>query len=125
MTTATRTPKGSAATGLITTVALSAIVSGLAGVGLHKGFGVPVPFMAGFTLIMAFAFLLRLAVLIVSRGWQEAAIAAAPQVAAGVVVGSFFAETTLKEALGAEALKDFEKHLAEAFPAEDTKGGYL
>lgn len=143
MTTATETLKGGAkknpaekgksapspatggAAGMLITFSLSAIVSGLAGVALNRGFGVSVPFMAGFVLVLAFAFFLRLATLVVASGWQEAAVSAAPRVAAGVVIGSFIAETSLKEAMGAEALKGFEKHLAEAFPAAKDDGGYL
>lgn len=142
MTTATETLKGGAkkdpaekgksapspatggATGMLITFSLSAIVSGLAGVALNRGFGVSVPFVAGFVLVLAFAFFLRMAVLIVATGWQEVAVSAAPRVAAGVVAGSFAAEMALKEHLGAEALKDFEKHVHEAFPAKDD-GGYL
>jgi len=139
MTTANETPKAAkrdlekgqrasqaeaGASGLLVTLALSAITSGLAGVALHRGFGVSVPFAAGFVLILAFAFFLRMVVLIVASGWQQVAVSSAPKLAAAVAIGTFVAETTLKEYLGAAQAADFEKHFAEAFPVKN-EGGYL
>lgn len=119
-----KVPAGSgAADGMLVTLALSAITSGLAGVALNKGFGVSVPFAAGFFLIVASAFFLCLATLVVATSWQSAAVAAAPKLAAGIVAGTFAAETAIKEHLGTEALKDFDRHAAEAFGKDN--GGYM
>lgn len=121
---AKKRPASGAVTGILVTLAVSAITSALAGVALGRGFGLSVPFMAGFLLVLAVAFFLRMVVLVAASAWQEVAVATAPKLAAAVMIGTFVAETTLKDHQGAALAADYEKHFAEAFRSKD-EGGYL
>lgn len=138
MTTATETVKtakqpgkgpdkasSAASSGAISLAALilCAIVSWLAGLALHRGFGMSVPFLAGFFLLVAFAFFLRLVVLIVASGWFEAASGYATEVAMKTVIGAFIAETELRKAQDAGVLQHMSKRI-EDMSAKDG-GGYL
>jgi hypothetical protein len=70
-------------------IALCAIVSGLAGVALHRGFGLSVPFVAGFFLVLAFAFFVRLVTLSIAGAWFNVAVEATPRLVLAEAVAEF------------------------------------
>lgn len=77
----------------------SAIASGLAGLALHRGFGLSLPFMAGWLLLIAVLFFLRQVALTVAGAWYEMATAKAGEIAARSVIGATVAAVEL-EAMG-------------------------
>lgn len=89
----------------------SAIASGLSGLALHRGFGVSVPFMAGWFLILGFLFFLRMAVLTAAGAWFNVAIQAAPKLAEASVAGAAIAEQEVEDLLNAMALLDMDSKL--------------
>jgi hypothetical protein len=91
---------GGLLTGFIATLASSALVSGLAGLALNRGFGVSIPFLAGFFLIVAFLFFVRLVALVAAGAWHNVAIEAASRLAAGTVVGMAAAQAVLESQNG-------------------------
>jgi len=90
---ASKTPDGKSGSagivgGFVSMLAGSAIASGLAGVALNKGFGIPVPFLAGFFLIIGFLFFLRLAANTVAYAWFAKQAESAAAIAAANYLGS-------------------------------------
>jgi hypothetical protein len=61
------------ATGFATVLIGSATASWLGGMALHKGFGVSVPFLAGFFLIIAFLFFVRPVAYQIAGPWFDLA----------------------------------------------------
>jgi hypothetical protein len=90
------------AVGIAISLAGSAIVSWLAGVGLHHGFGVSVPFMAGFTVMVAFLFFVRVTVLVAASGWFGVRMTAEPKITASQVVATYAAQ----HAMGHPSMRD-------------------
>jgi hypothetical protein len=102
-------PGSSFATAIGATLALCAIVSGLAGVALHRGFGLSVPFLAGFFLVLGFAFFVRLIALTVAGAWFNVATDAAPRLILAEAVAEFEAGK-VTDAMG---FLDMDKKLRE------------
>src|SRR5579859_6443443 len=65
-----------------------ALLSWLAGVGLHRGFGVSVPFIAGWVLVTAFLLLVFTVASHASAAHHKEAVRAAPHIAAADVIGA-------------------------------------
>jgi len=86
-----------------------ALVSWLAGVGLHHGFGVSVPFIAGWVLVTAFMLLVSSVASHASAAHHKQALKAAPWIAAADLAG----ETGAQAALDAQGFLDIDKKLRE------------
>lgn len=93
-------------TSFIVTLGIAALVSWLAGVALHQGFGVPVPFMAAWLLIVAFLFLAKTTTRVVALGWYGALLELTPQLAASETAAAVVAEHETERFLDSAAFLD-------------------
>lgn len=84
-----------------------ALLSWLAGVGLNRGFGVHVPFIAGWVLGAAFLALVFSVASHASAAHHQQAVKAAPHIAAGTMTGM----TAAQAVLDAQGFLDIDKKL--------------
>jgi hypothetical protein len=105
----TAAPSNGILLGLASIVCGSAIISWLAGVGLHRGFGISVPFVAGLVLLLTFMFFLRLSFLVIGGAWFTAEIQATPQ----LTVQAAIAEEAAQQVIAAQGFLAVDQKLQE------------
>ncbi len=84
--------------GFIVTLGVTALVSWVAGVALHQGFGVSVPFMAAWLLLLAFQFLAKTTVQVIAQGWFGVAVEHESRLAGEYALGQAAADELLSSA---------------------------
>lgn len=72
-----------------------ALLSWLGGIGLNKGFGVHVPFIAGWVLVTAFVLLVFTVAEHATSAYHKQAVKAAPHLAAAQMVGIAAAQAAM------------------------------
>lgn len=97
--------------GLFVTLGVTALVSWLAGIALHQGFGVPVPFMAAWLLILAFLFFVKTTVNIAASGWYAAVLQVTPRLVAAETAGAIVAERETERLLDDLAFTDMSRKI--------------